>query len=321
MVDDDMTAGHSQHPRDVSSGGVVCFGFLTHCLLLRVDDLPPQNGGAPVLDSVETIGDDAVIVASILTSWGVPTRLITSPAGDDHRGMMVREHLESWGVDDRPDVRQGWQTPFEVAILDSVGGRTYFQRRDTACLAELKPPSPSELAGAALLYVDWYDGPSVITAMENAVTQGVPVFLNLESQYDRAPWASGLLRYANFCQVSLDEPGGSGGDPYDIARALISQGVETAIVTLGAGGSVVARGRQGYHVGAPPVEVVDCFGAGAAFSAGVIYGLRQRWPLESVVRFACAYAGLKCGLPGMARLPVSEVQKTARTLDVRLLSE
>lgn len=274
-----------------------------------------------MLDSVETIGDDAVIVASILTGWGVPTRLITSPAGDDHRGEMVREHLESWGVDVHLDVRQGGPTPFEVAILDSGGGRTYFQRRDPAALAALNPPSAPELAGAALLYVDWYDGPSVETAMSNAVTQGVPVFLNLESQYDRAPWASGLLRYANFCQVSLDEPGGSGGEPYDVARTLISRGVDTAIVTLGAGGCVVARGRQGYRVAAPPVRVVDCFGAGAAFSAGVICGLRQGWPLETIARFACAYAGLKCELPGMARLPASEVQKTARTLDVRLLSE
>ena len=315
-----MTPRDGQDPTGVSSGEVVCFGFLTHCLLLRVDNLPTRNVGAMVVDSVETVGDDAAIVASILTNWGVPTRLIASPVGDDHRGKTVTEHLESWGVDVRPGVRWGWPTPFEVAILDSAGGRTYFQRRDPAALAELKAPNASELADAGLLYVDWYDGPSVVTAMENAVSGGVPVFLNLESQYDREPWASGLLKYASICQVSLDEPGGS-GDPFDIARALISRGVEMAIVTLGAGGCVVARGRQRYRVGAPPVDVVDCFGAGAAFSAGVIYGLREGWPLECVARFACAYAGLKCGLPGMARLAVSEIQETAATLDARSLSE
>ena len=314
-----MAPHHDRHPADALSGDVVCFGFLTHCLLLRVDRLPPQNGGALVLDSLETVGDDAAIVASILANWRVPTRLITSPAGDDRRGEVVMEHLESWCVDVRENVRRGWPTPFEVAILDSRGGRTYFQRRDPAALAELKVPSASELAGASLLYVDWYDGSSVVTAMENAVSQGVPVFLNLESQYDKEPWASGLMRHANFCQVSLDEHGAS-GDPCDIARALMDQGVDTAIVTLGAEGCVVARGRQGYRVSAPPVEVADCYGAGAAFSAGTIYGLRESWPLESVASFACAYAGIKCGLTGMARLAISEIQKTVATLEVHTLS-
>ena len=48
----------------------MCFGFLTYCLLLMVEDLPSKNGGAAVLDTVDTVGDDAVIVASILSKWG-----------------------------------------------------------------------------------------------------------------------------------------------------------------------------------------------------------------------------------------------------------
>ena len=307
-----------RHSAEAQSGDVVCFGFLTHCLLLTADRLPPRNGGALVLDSVETVGDDAVIVASILTKWGVPARLISSPVGKDYRGERVREHLESWGIDTCQRINPESTTPFEIAILDPMGGRTYFQRREPSALAELKPPSDAQLSGAGLFYVDWYDGPGVVEAMETAFSQGVPVFLNLESQFSQDPSVSGLLRYASICQVSMDEPGAS-GSPSGTARSLISQGVDTALVTLGADGCVVARRGEAYCVTPPPVKIVDCYGAGAAFSAGIIYGVRANWPLESIARFASAYAGLKCEQRGMASLPVSEVLEAAATLEVQAL--
>lgn len=318
-----MTSGEihmngNRIPKNVGKGDVVCFGFLTHALLLMVNELPEQNGGAPILDSVETVGDDAAIAASILTQWDVPARLITSPIGDDQRGESVKAQLDSLGVDVEQNVRRDWPTPFEVTILDPEGGRTYFQRRDPAALAELRPPDSAQLKNAGLLYVDWYDGPSVIHAMRGAVSQDVPVYLNLESQFGKEPWVSELVASASICQVSLDVPDSS-GDPSDIARDLIERGVETAVVTLGSEGCVVAQGQQAYLVKPPPVEIVDCNGAGAAFSAGIIYGLRAGWSLENIARFAVTYAGLKCGISGIAELPVSDVQKTAELVESRLL--
>ena len=116
----------------------------------------------------------------------------------------------------------------------------------------------------------------------------------------------------------MDVPGAS-GKPSDIARALINQGVEIAVVTLGSEGCVVAQGQQGYFVKPPSVEVVDCYGAGAACSVGVICGLRAGWSLERIARFASAYAGLKCGVSSIAGLPISDIQKTALSVEARLL--
>lgn len=305
-------------PADVGKGDVVCFGLLTHCLLLRVDELPEHNGGAPILDSMETLGDDAAIAASVLTHWDVPTRLITSPTGNDSRGERVREHLDAWGVNVQQNIKDGWPTPFEVSIIDPDGGRTYFQRRDPASMAELRPPDPSQLRNAGLLYVDWYDGPSAVHAVRDAVSQDVPVYLNLESQYNGESWITDLIGKASICQVSLDVPEAS-GDPSDIARSLIDRGVEMAVVTLGADGCVVARGEEAYLVRPPQVDVVDGNGAGAACSAGVMYGLWSGWSLEEIGRFAAAYAGLKCGISGIAEVPVSDVQKTAASVEAQPL--
>ena len=318
MSDKPLPAGHSQDPIRPLVGNVVCFGFLTYCLLLMVEHLPPENGGAVVLDTVDTVGDDAVIVASILNKWRVPASLISSPVGNDYHGEKVIEHLRAWGVDVEQRVSEGLTTPLEVGIVDASGARTYFQRRDPRAVAALIAPTPVQLSGAGMLYVDWYDGPSVLAAMEIASSQGTSVFLNLESQYDNSPALHGLLRYTTICQVSMDEPTAS-GDPADVARSLINQGVGTALVTLGADGCVVAQGQQAFCIRPPKVRVIDGYGAGAAFSAGIIFGLRAGWPLERSARFASAYAGLKCEAAGIAELPISEVQKAAATLDVRPL--
>lgn len=316
---DPLEHGASPRPLERLSGEVVCFGFLTHSLLLSVDNLPPPNGGSLVRDTIETVGDDAVIVASILTNWRVPARLLSSPFGDDYYGRRVREHLEGWGVDARRRLVEGFETPLEVAILDADGGRTYFQRREPSALSALKPPTAAELSGAGLLYVDWYDGPSVPTAAATASSLGVPVFVNLESRYEGETSPPDLLRHAEVCQVSMDEPDAQ-GSPYDAARSLIERGVGTVLVTLGERGSVVARGSRAYSVKPPAVKIVDCFGAGAAFSAGAIYGLREGWPLERVARFATAYSALKCGAAGMAALSIDDIERVAATLEADELS-
>ncbi len=316
MSDNQIAADHSFDLVQPRIGDVVCFGFLTYCLLLMVEHLPSKNGGAFVLDTVETVGDDAVIVASILNKWRVPTNLISSPVGYDYHGERVIEHLKSWGVEAEQRVSKGLVTPLEVAIVDASGARTYFQRRDPSAVAALTPPSAGQLPRPGLLYADWYDGPSVLAAMEIASSQGAQVFLNLESQYDDNPTLPRWLRYTSICQVSMDEPE---ADPADIARWLINQGVGTALVTLGADGCVVAQKRQAFSIRPPKVQVIDCYGAGAAFSAGIIYGLRAGWSLESSARFASAYAGLKCEMGGIADLAISEIQKAAATVEARPL--
>jgi fructoselysine 6-kinase len=55
-----------------------------------------------------------------------------------------------------------------------------------------------------------------------------------------------------------------------IAEELLAEGAETAVVTLGAGGSMVTDGRQVLRTGIKPVVVVDTTGAGDTFVAGFI---------------------------------------------------
>ena len=176
-------------------------------------------------------------------------------------------------------------------------------------------PSVAQLSGAEMLYVDWYDGPEILSAMERASSLMVPVFLNLESNYHDSPQLIDLLRQTSICQVSLDEPGAS-GEATDVARSLIDRGVGTALVTLGAKGCTVARSGQAFSIQPPEVEVIDCFGAGSAFSAGVIYGILNEWSLDKAAQFATAYAGLKCGVTGMADFQIESILRVAADLEI-----
>ena len=206
-----------------------------------------------------------------------------------------------------------------MAIVDATGSRTYFQKRDPLAMASLPSLDSNQLGQARMLYVDWYDGPQVINAMKTARACGIPVFLNIESRYYNNPDLQELLRYTNICQVSLDEPGAS-GNPVQIARVLIDQGAGTVLVTLGAGGCVIVQPNQSFHIQSPGIKVVDGYGAGAAFAAGVIYGLQAGWPLEVWARFANAHAALKCGITGNPAMAISQVQELAERLDVRSLA-
>jgi ribokinase len=101
-----------------------------------------------------------------------------------------------------------------------------------------------------------------------------------------------------------------------IAHTVLASGVETVLVTLGADGCLVARRDASFHVRAPVVEVVDGCGAGATFSAGVIYGHLQGWELETVTRFAIAAASLKCTVVGPQAFPLSVVHQRASDLTI-----
>ena len=318
MPDTSTTANDELRQALISDGSVVCFGFLAYCLLLVVETYPSKNDGSPIREVIDAFGDDAAIVASILSRWKVPTTLTSSPVGEDFYGAKVAKQLRASGlaVDER--VKSGVVTPLEVGIVDPSGSRTYFQRRSAEALLALEPPSLAQLSGARMLYVDWYDGPVVPVAIERARSQGVPVFLNLESRYYDNPQLPELLEGTNVCQVSMDEPGAP-GEAIEIARTLIDRGTSTALVTMGANGCTVAEKGQAFFIRPPKVKVIDGYGAGAAFSAGVIYGLMLGWSLERVARFATAHSGLKCGVMGNVTFPIEDIQKVAAGLDFRTI--
>ena len=301
-----------------SSPDVVCFGMITPARILVVDRMPDWNTGAVSTDSVEFVSDDAAIVAGLLTSWNVSTELVGTALGNDEAGSWTVRRLKEMGVGGSFALRDGIETPFEVNISDSLGGRTYFWDRRPEVLATLDDADLSSLELARLLYVDWYDSPHIVRAMKAAKSAGVPVMLNLEHGHTDSEALSTLLPYASICQAVTDAAQ-LGTDAESVARFLVGQGIETALVTMASGGVVGIRGEEALHVRAPQLQAVDVCGAGATFSAGYVASLVSGSDFEQSLRFAVAAASLKCTVVGLKAFPEHRVRELAASLETRRL--
>ncbi len=77
-----------------------------------------------------------------------------------------------------------------------------------------------------------------------------------------------------------------------IARVL-DTGIEALVLKRGSRGAVVHR-RDGPSTDVPPfpVQVLNVLGAGDAFASGLIYGIRQGWPLERAARMGNAVGAI-----------------------------
>ncbi len=294
----------------VSDRRVVCFGMVTPARALVVDELPEWNSGALWTEGAEFVSDDAAIVAGLLAGWEVDAELVGSALGDDDAGRRVVDMLRGMGVRGSFELRRGLETPFEVNISDSKGGRTYFWNRRPELLRTLDDADLSALDGASMLYVDWYDAPHIERAMRRAKQLGVPVFLNIEHGHQDPDTLVSLAPYATICQAVTDASQ-LGDDADRVAKLLVENGVSTALVTLASGGAVGTKDGRAFHVRAPALDVVDTCGAGATFSAAYIASLLDGSDFERSLRFAVAAASLKCTVVGPTSFPQSEVNRLA----------
>ncbi len=306
-----------QEPGIKPSGAVVCFGVLSYLQLMVVDQVPVHNNGTQIRQLTDSYGDDAGIVAGMLHQWGQNTRFIPSALGDDDLGSKVTATVDRLGVPVDVTVKPGVATVAELSIVDPTGARTYFYQRTPELLATLDEAGLEPLESAAYLYVDWYDGEHIMRPIKEASRLGVPVFVNIESQWGNRELVTKLARYTTVCQVSADEPAAE-KDMASIAGGLLDAGINTAVITGGCRGCLVADASQTVRVTAPLVEVVDGNGAGSSFSAGFLYGKIRGWNLEQCARFATAQASLKCGVAGYKVASVAAGKKLAATLQAEV---
>lgn len=298
---------------------VVCFGMIVPAVVLVVDQVPEHNTGMKILDVAEFISDDAAIVARVLRGWNVQTGLVGTALGDDTRGRAARRELKRLGVLGDVRLYKRVRTPYEVNVSDRTGHRTFFWQRDPRVLRTLDTAPLGMLKRAKMLYVDWYDGEHILRPMIAARKRGIPVFLNLEHGHADAAALARFAPLATVCQAVTD-PAQRAGDPLATAKTLLKAGVQIAVVTMASGGCIAARAGELLRLDAPQVRVVDGCGAGATFSAGIIYGTTRGWTLENTLQFATAAASLKCTVVGPRAFPIRQISKLAMTVQVQKLT-
>lgn len=88
-------------------------------------------------------------------------------------------------------------------------------------------------------------------------------------------------------------------------RALMERhGLDLAVLTRGAEGSLLLSPDAVSDLPGNPVEVADTIGAGDAFTAALVLGCLKGWPLDQINRYAARVAEYVCGQSGgMPEMP------------------
>jgi ribokinase len=241
--------------------------------------------------------------------------------GDDESGIKIRESLEhekikTDGLIERPQSHS--QTAF-IAVEKKSGSRTIFWKRPSG--SPLIPPEmPGDfLKNADFLLLDGLMAEVSVYAAKKARAQDIPVMLDAgrerEGMRELISFSDYVVASEEFGKDILGQKNRSVHSesfrPEDALQKIRSFGAQTCTLTLGDRGSVTLSGSSNFHVPAFKADIVDTTGAGDVFHGGYIYGLLQSWDLRDVVKFAAAFAALKCRkLGGRAGIPGLEEVKT-----------
>lgn len=136
-------------------------------------------------------------------------------------------------------------------------------------------------------------------------TSGVPLTRALQAAqlpYCIKPNRSELEFYAG-CTLNSDE------SLIEVARQLITRGVNLVVVSLGAEGALFVTADEVLRAALPALRVTSTVGAGDAMVAGIVAALCENAGLEAMARLASAFAAAKLQQAG-ANLPARQNVQT-----------
>lgn len=269
-----------------------------------VDIYPLENGKLEdVMTFAKYLGGSPANVAVAAARHGLSSSIITK-TGDDPFGRFVRRELDRLGVDTRfVGTAEHLNTP--VAFCEMFPPDhfpLYYYREPTAPDLQLEE-SDVDLSAVADAEVYWStvtglcEEPSREThhvAWDHRARRRHTI---LDLDYRAAFWASKedarrevvralskvtvVVGNQEECEVAVNET-----DPIRASDALLSWGVDLAIVKLGPRGVLAKTTDETVMVPPHEVEVVNGLGAGDSFGGALCLGLVKEWPLQEVLRFA-----------------------------------
>jgi sulfofructose kinase len=215
------------------------------------------------------------------------------PLGNDDNGRLIRDELESRGVDLSHVIVRDAPARFAIILVDeSTGERTVLWHRDPGLDIAEGEIDPSVLT-ARVLHVDDVDESAAIRTAKMASARGMTVTSDLDRVTEHTPELIASVSIPIFAEHVPPTLTGE-RDPERALRKLRKQHPGLLCVTLGTAGSMALDDDRLIHVPAFSVHAVDTTGAGDVFRAGFVYGLLAGWATLDVLRFANAAAAVSC---------------------------
>jgi len=277
---------------------VACAGLVVADLFLPPLEAMPRSGEiVTVPDPLSDVGGCAANTATALVALGVEATLVAR-VGSDALGNWVHETLTNKGVGVLAVCESRLPTSQTVIVTIKGDDRRYIH--SVGANAEL---TAEEIAlgseRRSVLVVGGFFALPAITAdrlaevFAEARSRGTMTVLDIVVPHG-APKAAEQLKvvlpHVDCFMPNQDEALELTGesDPARQAAALLEWGCGAVIITKGSNGALFMDSDNLINVQPLEVDFVDGSGAGDAFAAGVVVGMREKWPIGQTLRFAAA---------------------------------
>ncbi len=272
---------------------VVGVGLNATDILIPVKDFPKSGSKVEIKSADAVLGGQVASALAACQQWGLRTRYI-GKFGEDHFAELHREEFARLGVETQLFTAAGGTSQQAYILVDHEGERTVLWKRDPRIALLPEELRREWIVNARILHLDGHDTAAAALAARWAREAEIPVIADLDELY---PGVEELLPNIDYLITSRDIPAKLTHDD-DLHRSLPEvfrrYNCRLTAATLGSEGVLAWDGTRFSYAPAFQVDVVDTTGAGDTFHAGFIYGLRNAWPLERQLAFACAAAALNC---------------------------
>jgi sulfofructose kinase len=297
---------------------VVGFGQNSVDHICVVQEYPRLNSKCEILSHERLPGGQIATAVLFLARMGMRARYIGKFGGDE-LGRFALEGLRAESIDvSSVRIERDAVNRYAFIIVEkSSGERTVLGRRDPRLSFRESEVDMESICSGRILHLDGGEGPASLRAALLCRGQGIPVSIDLDTVPEGC---DDLIANVDFLVVSSNLPSEFTGlsDPVRSLMKLRSYTDAFIVVTSGSGGAIALVGDQCVNFPALRVEAVDSTGAGDIFHAGFIYGVLQNWPLEKIMAFANASAGLSCTRLGAQTgiFPLAAIIKAAESLNI-----
>jgi ribokinase len=258
---------------------VAVVGHVEWVEFLRVPQVPAAGDIVHASDVFEQAAGGGAVAAVQLRRLAGSCVFLTA-LGDDPVGRRAADDLRSRGV----ELRVAWREDPQrraTTFVDDAGERTITVLGDRVVPSSSDPLPWDELASFDAVFLTAGD-PDAIRAARAAKTLVA---------------TSRILPLLADARVELDALAGSGGDPSERYRpGDLDPPPRYAVMTASARGGTVQRPGEDpepFAAEALPGPILDAYGAGDSFAAGLTYGLGAGMSIDDAVRLA-ARCGAHC---------------------------
>jgi sulfofructose kinase len=278
---------------NVEKVDVVGVGLNATDTLIPVAHYPARGTKVAIRPTTVLPGGQTATAVVACQQWGLRTRYVGKVGGDSAAALHAAE-FSRFGVEAHLLTAADCPSQQAFILVDDSGERTVLWRRDRRLALRPEELQREWIVNSRALHVDGHDTAAAAQAAAWARSAGVPVIADLDELY---PGVEALLKNIDYLITSRDIPGQLASTD-DLQKSLPAVhrrfGCRLTAATLGIDGVLAWDGAQFHYAPAFRVDTVDTTGAGDLFHAGFIYALRQGWPLQKQLDFACAAAALNC---------------------------